>query len=638
MIKMQKPSKPENIFEKNTGISTNINSNLSGKEIIKYISKNLPSKPGVYYMENENEEILYIGKAKNLNKRVSSYSNITNLTRRLQRMVTQVKNVSFTVTNSEIEALLLECNLIKRYKPKFNIILRDDKSFPYVLINKEHAYPRIQKYRGKKNIKGHYFGPFVSPSAVNYTLISLQKTFLLRNCSDSFFTNRSRPCLLYDIKRCSAPCVNKISQKSYQESIHDAKNFLSGKTKSIEKKLLKLMEQASKNQAYEEAIRLRDRINSLKQIQKYRSVYIKDLKNIDIFGIKISNGKSCIFGMFYRNGSNYGNKAFFPYHDENASPEEILESFLFQFYLDKDIPPKILVNIDSKSFENVEKIFKLKDKKIIKIINPKIGEKFKHLKLAEKNALENLKLKNSSLENHHKSLNNIKKLLNLNQLPQRIEVYDNSHIFGHQSIGVMIVINYEGFDTKSYRKFNIKFNNFKSKDSKINDYYMLEEVLDRRFSRLAKDDTLEIPNIIIIDGGKGHLNTTQKILKKYKMKNIDIISVAKGKKRNSGREVIYFQNINKALKQNDNLSFFIQRIRDEAHRFAINSHRKRRRKQAIESVFDEINGIGAKRKKLLLQHFGSIKNIKNANIDELYEVNGINRSLASQIYGFFHSH
>ena len=406
-------------------------------------------------LENENEEILYIGKAKNLNKRVSSYSNITNLTRRLQRMVTQVKNVSFTVTNSEIEALLLECNLIKRYKPKFNIILRDDKSFPYVLINKEHAYPRIQKYRGKKNIKGHYFGPFVSPSAVNYTLISLQKTFLLRNCSDSFFTNRSRPCLLYDIKRCSAPCVNKISQKSYQESIHDAKNFLSGKTKSIEKKLLKLMEQASKNQAYEEAIRLRDRINSLKQIQKYRSVYIKDLKNIDIFGIKISSGKSCIFGMFYRNGSNYGNKAFFPYHDENASPEEILESFLFQFYLDKDIPPKILVNIDSKNFENVEKIFKLKDKKIIKIINPKIGEKFKHLKLAEKNALENLKLKNSSLENHHKSLNNIKKLLNLNQLPQRIEVYDNSHIFGHQSIGVMIVINYEGFDTKCYRKFNI---------------------------------------------------------------------------------------------------------------------------------------------------------------------------------------
>ena len=329
--------------------SENNDVNLKGQEIIKFIAKTLPHKPGVYQMENENGKILYIGKAKNLAKRVINYTSLNNLTRRLQRMVSMTKNMDFFVTNTEIEALLLECTLIKRHKPRFNIILRDDKSFPYILINKEYDFPRIQKYRGARRFKGDYFGPFVSPSVADTTLISLQKAFLLRSCSNSIFNNRTRPCLLYDIKRCSAPCTQYISRDKYIESIQDAKKFLNGNTKKIESKLKKLMLKASSNQMFEEAGRLRDRIKSINQIQKYQSVYIRDMRNIDIFAIKILDGKSCIHGKFFRNGSNYGNKSFFPVHDINAQENEILESFLYQFYADKEAPPKILINIKPKT-------------------------------------------------------------------------------------------------------------------------------------------------------------------------------------------------------------------------------------------------------------------------------------------------
>ena len=612
-------------------------SNITGKEIIKFNAKNFPSKPGVYQMEDEKGDILYIGKAKNLKKRVISYSNLSNLTKRLQRMVSLTKYVNCTITNSETEALLLECNLIKRFKPKFNIILRDDKSFPYILINKEHKYPRVQKYRGIKKFKGDYYGPFVSPSTADYTLISLQKTFLLRSCSDSIFSNRSRPCLLYDIKRCSAPCVEKISQKKYTESINDAKKFLSGQTKIIEKKLITRMKKASIKQSYEKASRLRDRIKSLNQIQKYQSAYIKDIKNIDIFGIKILNGRSCVFGMFYRNGTNYGNKPFFPYHDENTNSFEILESFLFQFYSDKEPPSKILINIDSKKFKNVEEILSKKNNFLIKVLNPKIGEKHKHIKLAEKNALENIKLKNNNFETHYNLLNNFKDLLELNQIPQRIEAYDNSHTFGNQSLGVMIVVNHEGFENKSYRKFNIKFNKLKLQKSKSNDYYMLQEVLERRLAKIENSEEWTIPDVMIIDGGKGHLNKAMEILDKFNRKEVKLIAIAKGLERNSGREIVHYNHKEKILKTNDPLLHFMQRIRDEAHRFAINSHRKRRFKAATLSIFNEIKGIGNKRKRILLQHFGTIKQIKNASINELNKIECINKNLAEQIYGFFNN-
>ncbi len=635
MAKAQKPESPPIIKDNFSQLSENIN--LKGQEIIKFISKTLPHKPGVYQMESDDGKILYIGKAKNLAKRVINYASLNNLTRRLQRMVSLTKQMNFFVTNTEIEALLLECNLIKRHKPRFNIILRDDKSFPYILINKEKKFPRILKYRGAKKYKGEYFGPFVSPSVADYTLISLQKSFLLRSCSDSVFNNRTRPCLLYDIKRCSAPCVNYITKKKYDESINDAKKFLNGNTKKILSKLNKSMTYASNKKMYEEAGRLRDRIKSINQIQKYQSVYIKDMRNIDIFAIKRLNGKSCIHGMFYRNGSSYGNKSFFPIHDIKAEETEILESFLYQFYADKNAPPKILINLDQTKFKNVKKILEIKNNKKILIQKPKTGEKNKHIKLAEKNARENIKLKKASLETHHEALKKLMNLLQLNLLPNRIEVYDNSHTFGKDSVGVMIVVDKEGLSPKNYRKYNIRYNDVHNSTSLVDDYYMIKEVLTRRLKKIQQEVGSTLPDVIIIDGGRGHFNVAKKMIKANKLDSISLISISKGKKRNIGREIIHTINQNITLKPNDPLLFFIQRIRDEAHRFAITAHRKRRGKKFIKSIFDDISGVGPKRKKILKLYFGSIENIKNATLSELRQVKNLPKDLIHKIYDFFHS-
>ncbi len=613
----------------------NIQQNLKGQEIIKFIAKTLPNQPGVYQMEDEDGKILYIGKAKNLAKRVTNYTSLNNLTRRLQRMVSLTKQINFVITNTEIEALLLECNLIKRHKPRFNIILRDDKSFPYILINKEHQFPRLQKYRGRKNIKGDYYGPFVSPSVADYTLIALQKAFLLRSCSEGTFKNRSRPCLLYDIKRCSGPCVNYINETKYKESIDDAKKFLKGNTKTIEKKLNKKMKIASKNQMFEEAARLRDRIKSVSQIQKYQSVYIKDMRNIDIFAIKLINNKSCIHGKFYRNGSNYGNKSFFPSHEDTSEDSEILESFLYQFYADKDIPPKILVNINEDFFRDVERTLNKKNKLKTKILKPKSGEKLQHILLAEKNALESIKLKKTSLENHHLALHSLARLLKRKNEITRVESYDNSHTFGKNSVGVMVVAEKEGLSPKHYRKFNIRYDLKDKNISKIDDYYMMEEVLTRRLSKINPNDKFQVPDVIIIDGGRGQFNSVSKILKKFKLEKIDLLSISKGPERNVGREIIHLEKKDLNLKPNDNLFSFIQRLRDEAHRFAITAHRSRRTKASIKSVFDEIKGIGPKRKKDLMIHFGTVQKIKSASMDELKKIKTIPFKKLEEIYKFF---
>jgi len=609
--------------------------NHKGAELIKIISKTLPQKPGVYQMENEKGEILYIGKAKNLAKRVINYSSLNNLTRRLQRMVSMTKKMNFFVTNNEIEALLLECNLIKKKKPRFNIILRDDKSFPYILINKDYEYPRILKYRGQKKYKGDYYGPFVSPSVADYTLISLQKNFLLRSCSENVFHNRKRPCLLFDIKRCSAPCVGYISKSKYNESIIDAKKFLNGKTKKIESKLKGLMINASKNQMFEEAARLRDRIKSINQIQKYQSIYIKDMRNIDIFAITIIDGKSCIHGMFYRNGSNYGNKSFFPSHDLNTDKVEILESFLYQFYSKNDIPPKILINLKEEYFKSVQKLLSTKNNKKIVIQNPKVGEKLQHIKLAEKNARENLKIKKASIKYHQQSLSRLKEFLNLSEIPDRIEVYDNSHTFGKDSVGVMIVVDQDGFSSKNYRKYNIRYDLNSYNISKKDDYYMMKEVLNRRLKKIDNDSI--IPDVIIIDGGRGQYNVAKEILFEKNLESIALLSISKGQNRNAGREIIHTNEKNISLKQNDELLFFIQRIRDEAHRFAINAHRKKRDKKNIRSVFEDIPGIGPKRKRYLISHFKSVNNIKNATLEELKTLTNFPNKVINSIYYFFHS-
>jgi excinuclease ABC subunit C len=634
MTKANKPSDPLKIQDSFT--KEIIDPNFKGQEIIKFIAKTLPQKPGVYQMENEKGDILYIGKAKNLAKRVINYTSLNNLTRRLQRMVNLTKQMNFVVTNTEVEALLLECNLIKRHKPRFNIILRDDKSFPYILINKEYEFPRIQKYRGAKKFKGDYYGPFVSPSVANYTLLSLQKAFLLRSCSDTVFQNRKRPCLLFDIKRCSAPCVGYVPKETYSETIKDAKKFLSGNTKRIENKLTKMMIIASKKQMFEEAGRLRDRIKSINQIQKYQSVYIKDMRNIDIFAIKILEGKSCIHGKFYRNGSNYGNKSFFPIHENSALENEILESFFYQFYSDKDVPPKILINQNPKYFREVENILNSKSNNKTKIIQPKTGEKYKHILLAEKNASENIKLKKASLQNHQEALNKLQKLLKLKMLPVRIEVYDNSHTFGKESVGAMIVVDSEGLSPKNYRKYNIRYDQNKKQPSSVDDYYMMTEVLKRRLKIRPNSENI-IPNIIIIDGGRGQYNAAKKILDLKKFEKISLISVSKGRDRNAGREIIHLKNRNINLPPNDPLLFFIQRIRDEAHRFAITAHRTRRGKKSVESIFSELAGIGPKRKKLLMIHFGSIEKIKNASKNELLSINGIPKGIINKLYDFFHS-
>ena len=616
---------------------TNIKPNLNGQEIIKFIAKTLPHQPGVYQMEDEDGQILYIGKAKNLAKRVINYTSLNNLTRRLQRMVSLTKQMNFFVTNTEIEALLLECNLIKRHKPRFNIILRDDKSFPYILINKEHKYPRLQKYRGSKKIKGDYFGPFVSPSVADYTLIALQKAFLLRSCSDGVFSNRSRPCLLYDIKRCSGPCVNSINETKYKESIDDAKKFLKGNTKKIEKKLNAKMLSASKNQMFEEAGRLRDRIKSINQIQKYQSVYIKEMRNIDIFAIKIIDNKSCIHGKFYRNGSNYGNKSFFPTHEDTTEDVEILESFLYQFYANKDVPPKILVNVEEKFFKEVEITLNKKNKFKTKILKPRSGEKLQHILLAEKNALESIKLKKTSLEAHHSALNSLSQLLNMEYEINRVEAYDNSHTSGKNSVGVMVVADKEGLSPRHYRKFNIRYDMQEKKISTVDDYYMMEEVLSRRLSKINQSNEPSVPDVIIIDGGRGQYNSVLKIIKKYQLEDIKLLSVSKGPERNVGREIIHLENKNVNLKPNDVLLNFIQRLRDEAHRFAITAHRSRRSKASIKSVFDEIKGIGPKRKKELLLHFGTIKKIKSASLEELKKIKTIPKKKLEELYEFFNS-
>jgi len=635
---MNKANTQKTTKEKKVEISNNyIEQQIKGQKIIKFIAKTLPNKPGVYQMENESGDILYIGKAKNLAKRVINYTSLNNLTRRLQKMVSLTKHMNFAVTNTETEALLLECNLIKRHKPRFNIILRDDKSFPYILLNREYDFTRIQKYRGSKKIKGDYYGPFVSPSVADYTLLSLQKTFLLRSCSDTVFNNRKRPCLLYDIKRCSAPCVNYISKEKYNESILDAKKFLSGNTKSIESKLNKLMLQASRKQMFEEAGRLRDRIKSINQIQKYQSVFIKDMRNIDIFAIQILDGKSCVYGKFYRNGSNYGNKSFFPIHENNVTENEILESFLYQFYSDKDAPPKILINENASSFKEVEKILNIKNKNRTKILQPKSGEKYKHILLAEKNARENIKLKKASIQIHQEAISKLQKFLKLENTPNRIEVYDNSHTFGKESIGVMIVVDKNGLSPKNYRKYNIRYDMIKNKLSSLDDVYMMKEVFSRRL-KLKENHENILPDVIIIDGGRGQYNVVQKILDSKGLNDIPLISVSKGKLRNKGREILHLRERNVNLPLNDALLFFIQRVRDEAHRFAINTHRSRRGKKTLDSVFNELYGIGPKRKKILMTHFGSVAKIKKASKEELKTVKGLPITIINKVYDFFHSY
>ena len=607
---------------------------LEGQEIIRKISKTLPRQPGVYQMLNEKGDILYIGKAKNIYNRVKSYLSINSLTRRIQRMVSLTNDMNFFVTNTEFEAIILECNLIKKNKPRFNILLRDDKSFPYIFISSEHDYPKIEKHRGSKNRKGRYYGPFANPDAVNRTINTIQRIFLLRSCSDREVLAANKFCFNYYLKRCSGPCGGEISKNEYSKLVEAADEFLSsGNSELVQNKFSNEMLKASEEKNFELAASLRDRLKALKHIAQNNSINIKDINDADIFAISSKEGKSCIYGSFYRNNTSYGGKAFYPDYESEAEIEEIMIGFLNIFYAEKEIPKYIMVNIDINKIKNANILGKNFEKS--KFLKPQKGPKKNLLKFAEKNADINLDLKLNKLKSFDNFTKEISKIFKLDGNINKIEAYDNSHTFGKFPIGVMIAYNNNGFLKSNYRKFNMKFN-IEDNINSVDDYYMMREMLNRRFKNIKFLEEIELPDLIIIDGGKGQYNSAKKALDNLKI-NIPIISMAKGLERDSGREILIHDKVSYRLNDNSPLLHFLQNIRDEVHRFAITTHRSKRSKMNVRSVFDDINGIGPERKKILKKHFGTVEKIKLATLEELKKIDSIPKKILEQIYEYFHS-
>ena len=607
---------------------------LEGQEIIRKISKTLPRQPGVYQMLNAKGDILYIGKAKNIYNRVKSYLSINSLTRRIQRMVSLTNDMNFFVTNTEFEAIILECNLIKKNKPRFNILLRDDKSFPYIFISSEHDYPKIEKHRGPKNRKGRYYGPFANPDAVNRTINTIQRIFLLRSCSDREVLAANKFCFNYYLKRCSGPCGGKISKNEYSKLVEAADEFLSsGNSKLVQNKFSNEMFKASKEKNFELAASLRDRLKALEHIAQNNSINIKDINDADIFAITSKEEKSCIYGTFYRNNTSYGGKAFYPDYDSEAEIEEIMIGFLNIFYAEKEIPKYIMTNIDINKIKNANILGKNFENS--KFLKPQKGPKKNLLEFAERNAVINLDLKLNKLKSFDNFTNEISKIFKMNGEINKIEAYDNSHTFGKFPVGVMIAYNNNGFLKSNYRKFNMKFN-IEDNINSVDDYYMMREMLNRRFKNIKFLEEIELPDLIIIDGGKGQYNSAKKALDSLEI-NIPIISMAKGLERDSGREILIHEKVSYRLNYNSPLLHFLQNIRDEVHRFAITTHRSKRSKMHIRSVFDDLSGIGPERKKILKKHFGTVEKIKLATLEELKEVDTIPKKILEQIYEYFHS-
>ena len=609
---------------------------MNGLDIIKNKLENITNRPGIYQYLNSKNEIIYIGKAKNLKKRISSYKNSSSLSNRIQRMVYQINNIETITTKTEAEAFLLESNLIKKFKPKFNIVLRDDKSLPYILISTKNKWPQILKHRGRQKNIGTYFGPYPSAGAVDKTINSLQKAFLIRSCTDSFFKARNRACLLYQIKKCSAPCVKKINENDYLDLSNQTILFLKGKNKKIQSNLNNKMRVYSLKKKYEKAADLRDRIKALNQIQEKQSINISYIGDADVISIKKKNFKACIQVFYFRGGNNLGGRYYFPRHEENEKEENILQSFLGQYYSDKVVTKLILINKKIPERNLLINALNKKSEYKINIETPLKGQKKIVVNDAEKNAEKELDKKFDEQKNNLSFLKKIKFVFKLKKIPKTIEIYDISHISGEFAVGAMVSFNKNGFIKNNYRKFNIK-GTFKRKKilSKSDDYSSIYEVLNRRLKKDSK--TILYPDLMIIDGGKGHFNTALNILKNLNLeKKIELASIAKGENRNEGNENFYINNDNKIkFNSNDKTLFFLQRLRDEAHRFAITSHRTRRSK-INKSILDEIEGIGPNKKRDLLKYFGSSEQIKIANINEIQKVKGINKNVAKKIYNFFH--
>ena len=607
-----------------------------GKDLIRKKIPLISNNPGVYRMLDKKNQVLYVGKAKNLPNRLKNYTLDKNQPIRTERMLALTNGLEIVTTSSEAEALLLEANLIKKFKPKFNVLLRDDKSFPYIFIEKDSDWPQLTKHRGKKNKNGYYFGPFASVGSANWTIKILQKVFLLRVCNDAVFKNRERPCILYQIKRCAAPCVNRLEKTEYSKLVSDAILFLSGKSKNIQKKLAIDMEKSSEKMDYEKAAILRDRIKALTQIQSSQNISSTNLDNADVISVVQEAGKTCVQVFFYRSKQNWGNQSYFPYHDKFHTAEDVLTSFIVQFYENKTVPVEILINIKIKDLKLVKAALEKKEKKFVSIKVPKKGNGFKLSKMAEKNAKEALTRKIFESETNNKLLNEVAEKFKLDIVPKTIEVYDNSHIQGSNSVGALITFGPEGFIKKQYRKFNIK--NKKLSDG--DDYGMIKEVFERRFLRIIKTRhqiDIIIPDLVIIDGGKGQYSTGRQTLNEYGFHDIPIIAIAKGKNRNKGDETFFHKTGVIKLNKREPLLFFLQRLRDEAHRFAVSSHRMKRKKSLTKSLLDQINGIGRTRKRALLNYFGSARAVESASFDDLKRVEGIETSVAKKIHDFFHS-
>ena len=605
----------------------------TGKDVIKKEIPLMPKLPGVYRMLNSKNEILYVGKAKNLTNRLKSYVSEKNHIIRTERMLSQTKKLEITTTSNESEALLLEANLIKKYKPKYNILLRDDKSFPFIFIGNKDKWPQIKRHRGKKSKEGFYFGPFASAGSANWTIKMIQKIFHLRVCDDTVFKNRERPCILYQIKRCSGPCVGYIKNDEYKHTVEDAIEFVSGKSRKIQKNLSQQMEKASEELDFERATILRDRIKSLNIIQSSQRINEANLIEADVIAGYKESGKTCIQVFFYRSKQNWGNQAFFPKHDPDESLNEILNSFISQFYENKSVPKTIIINEAIKEKTLIEKTLSKKESKEISISVAKKGSKLKVINQAIKNAKDSLNRKLYESQNNRDLFDKVAKKFDLETNVSLVEVYDNSHIQGTNSVGALITFGEEGFIKKRYRKFNIK-NNQNEQD----DYGMMKEVLNRRFKKAIqeKDNYLSFPDLVLIDGGKGQYSSARDALNELGLHDIPIIAIAKGKFRNSGDETFFHNGKSFKFLKNDPTLFFLQRIRDEAHRFAVSAHRAKRKKGISRSLLDQIEGIGSMRKRALLNHFGSARAVESASLDEIKTVEGVEEKVAKKIYNFFH--
>ena len=608
-----------------------------GVAAIREVLKTLPVRPGVYRMQDARGDVLYVGKARTLKSRVTSYTQVARLPKRLQRMVAQTRSMTIVTTRTEAEALLLEAQLIKRFRPAYNVLLRDDKSFPFILLREDHSFPRIQKHRGARRIKGQYYGPFASAGSVTRTLNALQKLFLLRSCSDGFFANRSRPCLLYQIKRCSAPCVGRISNGDYEELVDEAKAFLAGKSTGVQTRLSRQMAQAAERQDYELAAVYRDRLRALTYIQGSQTVHAEGLGDADVFALACKAGTVSIQAFFIRGGQNWGHRAFFPAHTNDVPEAEVLSSFLVQFYEDMPPPRRILVDRDLGDRALLEEALSERAERKVVIEIPQRGARRKLLEQARRNAEEALDRRMAETTTQAKILRELADTFELADVPKRIEVYDNSHIMGTNATGAMIVAGPEGFRKNNYRKFNIK----RPENQPGDDFAMMREVLERRFARLEKEDpdrqSGEWPDLLLIDGGKGQLSAVCEVMEEMGVHDVPLVGVSKGPDRNAGRETFHMPGGREiTLPPNSALLFYLQRLRDEAHRFAIGTHRAKRAKSLTTSTLDEVPGIGPNRKRALLMHFGTARAVKGAALDDLGKAPGISKAMARQLYDYFH--